>query len=173
MRIDSSAPTRIDLAGGTYDIWPLYLFHDGAQTLNAKQDAYNYEAYLEDRLYVLPTVALMAGAKAYRNRREYVDYGGLPANPIASARIPWATVGRRRRAGRANLPALSSVHVPQHPIQAVPPLASVMRSGCRQLRQGAFFDSGFFILCPFALAIAVALACHKGEIEWAFHCEKN
>ena len=53
----------------------------GAQTLNARQDAYNYEMYLEDRLYVLPTVALMAGAKAYRNRREYTDYGGLPANP--------------------------------------------------------------------------------------------
>ncbi|MDQ3068702.1 MAG: GHMP kinase [Acidobacteriota bacterium] len=35
MRIDSSAPTRIDLAGGTLDIWPLYLFHDNAQTLNA------------------------------------------------------------------------------------------------------------------------------------------
>lgn len=35
MRIDSSAPTRIDLAGGTYDIWPLYLFHDHAQTINA------------------------------------------------------------------------------------------------------------------------------------------
>lgn len=35
MRIDSSAPTRIDLAGGTYDIWPLYLFHDGATTINA------------------------------------------------------------------------------------------------------------------------------------------
>lgn len=35
MRIDSSAPTRIDLAGGTYDIWPLYLFHEGAQTINA------------------------------------------------------------------------------------------------------------------------------------------
>ena len=30
----SSAPTRIDLAGGTIDIWPLYLFHDGASTLN-------------------------------------------------------------------------------------------------------------------------------------------
>jgi D-glycero-alpha-D-manno-heptose-7-phosphate kinase len=26
---------RIDLAGGTIDIWPLYLFHDGAATLNA------------------------------------------------------------------------------------------------------------------------------------------
>ena len=35
MRIDSSAPTRIDLAGGTYDIWPLYLLHDRAQTINA------------------------------------------------------------------------------------------------------------------------------------------
>jgi D-glycero-alpha-D-manno-heptose-7-phosphate kinase len=33
--IESSAPTRIDLAGGTLDIWPLYLFHDRAQTLNA------------------------------------------------------------------------------------------------------------------------------------------
>jgi D-glycero-alpha-D-manno-heptose-7-phosphate kinase len=31
----ASAPTRIDLAGGTIDIWPLYLFHHGAQTLNA------------------------------------------------------------------------------------------------------------------------------------------
>jgi D-glycero-alpha-D-manno-heptose-7-phosphate kinase len=33
--IVSSAPTRIDLAGGTIDIWPLYLFHEGASTLNA------------------------------------------------------------------------------------------------------------------------------------------
>ena len=35
MTIDTSAPTRIDLAGGTIDIWPLYLFHPGAQTVNA------------------------------------------------------------------------------------------------------------------------------------------
>jgi len=33
--IKASAPTRIDLAGGTIDIWPLYLFHDGASTVNA------------------------------------------------------------------------------------------------------------------------------------------
>ena len=33
--IRASAPTRIDLAGGTVDIWPLYLFHENAQTLNA------------------------------------------------------------------------------------------------------------------------------------------
>jgi D-glycero-alpha-D-manno-heptose-7-phosphate kinase len=35
MTITASAPTRIDLAGGTLDIWPLYLFHDNAQTVNA------------------------------------------------------------------------------------------------------------------------------------------
>ena len=34
VRIATSAPTRIDLAGGTLDIWPLYLFHAGAQTIN-------------------------------------------------------------------------------------------------------------------------------------------
>jgi D-glycero-alpha-D-manno-heptose-7-phosphate kinase len=34
VRIESRAPTRIDLAGGTLDIWPLYLFHEGAVTVN-------------------------------------------------------------------------------------------------------------------------------------------
>jgi D-glycero-alpha-D-manno-heptose-7-phosphate kinase len=34
MTIESSAPTRVDLAGGTIDIWPLYLFHPGATTVN-------------------------------------------------------------------------------------------------------------------------------------------
>jgi D-glycero-alpha-D-manno-heptose-7-phosphate kinase len=33
--VRASAPTRIDLAGGTIDIWPLYLFHDRACTVNA------------------------------------------------------------------------------------------------------------------------------------------
>src|SRR2546427_9679518 len=28
------APCRADLAGGTIDLWPLYLFHTGALTLN-------------------------------------------------------------------------------------------------------------------------------------------
>ena len=34
MIIESQAPTRINLAGGTIDLWPLYLFHDDAQTIN-------------------------------------------------------------------------------------------------------------------------------------------
>ena len=38
--IKSSAPTRIDLAGGTLDIWPLHLFFENPPTLNAAIDLY-------------------------------------------------------------------------------------------------------------------------------------
>ncbi|MBI1941094.1 MAG: GHMP kinase [Acidobacteria bacterium] len=34
MKVEARAPARVDLAGGTVDIWPLYLFHPGAQTVN-------------------------------------------------------------------------------------------------------------------------------------------
>ena len=34
MIIESYAPTRVDLAGGTIDIPPLFLFHEGASTVN-------------------------------------------------------------------------------------------------------------------------------------------
>ena len=44
----TSAPTRIDLAGGTLDIWPLYLFHPGAQTINAAISL-RARAVVEDR----------------------------------------------------------------------------------------------------------------------------
>jgi D-glycero-alpha-D-manno-heptose-7-phosphate kinase len=40
MVTDSQAPTRIDLAGGTLDIWPLYLFHDNSQTINFAINCY-------------------------------------------------------------------------------------------------------------------------------------
>ncbi|MEP7214228.1 MAG: GHMP kinase [Acidobacteriota bacterium] len=38
MIIESSAPTRVDLAGGTIDIPPLFLFHEGASTVNFAVD---------------------------------------------------------------------------------------------------------------------------------------
>jgi D-glycero-alpha-D-manno-heptose-7-phosphate kinase len=40
MIIESRAPTRVDLAGSTLDIWPLYLFHPGAVTVNAAISRY-------------------------------------------------------------------------------------------------------------------------------------
>ncbi|HYG90013.1 MAG TPA: TonB-dependent receptor [Azospirillum sp.] len=45
----------------------------GDQTADTRQEAQNYEAYAENRLYVLPTVALMAGAKVLRDEREFTD----------------------------------------------------------------------------------------------------
>lgn len=36
--VEATAPTRIDLAGGTLDIWPLYLFHPGSVTVNVAID---------------------------------------------------------------------------------------------------------------------------------------
>lgn len=40
MRITSQSPCRVDLAGGTLDIWPLYLHHDNAVTVNFAVDRY-------------------------------------------------------------------------------------------------------------------------------------
>ena len=40
MTILSKAPCRVDIAGGTIDIWPLYLFHAGACTVNFAVDRY-------------------------------------------------------------------------------------------------------------------------------------
>ena len=38
MIIETSAPTRMDVAGGTVDIWPLYLYHRNALTVNVAID---------------------------------------------------------------------------------------------------------------------------------------
>ncbi|MFB3829177.1 MAG: GHMP kinase [Bryobacteraceae bacterium] len=40
MRITAKAPCRVDLAGGTIDIWPLYLYHPNAVTVNFAVDRY-------------------------------------------------------------------------------------------------------------------------------------
>ena len=55
MKIVSKAPCRVDLAGGTLDIWPLYLFHQDAVTVNFAVDRYTYceLATRADRSYEL------------------------------------------------------------------------------------------------------------------------
>jgi len=42
MRLSVQVPMRIDLAGGTLDVYPLYLFEDGGLTLNAAVNVYGY-----------------------------------------------------------------------------------------------------------------------------------
>src|SRR5262249_62054143 len=36
--IEASAPARIDLAGGTLDLWPLHVLHPGSATINLAVD---------------------------------------------------------------------------------------------------------------------------------------
>jgi D-glycero-alpha-D-manno-heptose-7-phosphate kinase len=40
MKLIAKAPCRVDLAGGTLDIWPLYLYHANAVTVNFAIDRY-------------------------------------------------------------------------------------------------------------------------------------
>ncbi|MGA2329520.1 MAG: GHMP kinase [Bryobacteraceae bacterium] len=40
MKITAKAPCRVDLAGGTLDIWPLYLYHAHSVTVNFAVDRY-------------------------------------------------------------------------------------------------------------------------------------
>jgi D-glycero-alpha-D-manno-heptose-7-phosphate kinase len=40
MKITAQAPCRVDMAGGTIDIWPLYLFHTDPVTVNFAVDRY-------------------------------------------------------------------------------------------------------------------------------------
>ena len=40
MKITVKSPCRVDMAGGTLDIWPLYLFHENAVTVNFAVNRY-------------------------------------------------------------------------------------------------------------------------------------
>jgi len=42
LKISATVPMRIDLAGGTLDVYPLYLFEDGGLTVNAAVNIYGH-----------------------------------------------------------------------------------------------------------------------------------
>lgn len=48
MKIQAHSPCRVDLAGGTLDIWPLFLFHENAVTMNVAVDRYT-RVWIETR----------------------------------------------------------------------------------------------------------------------------
>lgn len=55
MHVSSKAPCRVDLAGATLDIWPLYLFHENPVTVNF---AVNRYACCDIRLHKNPRIVL-------------------------------------------------------------------------------------------------------------------
>jgi len=71
--IRSSAPTRIDLAGSTLDLWPLYLFFDNPPTLNAAIDLY---ATVE--LTARRDTTLVLESRDLRRRATFKNLAALP-----------------------------------------------------------------------------------------------
>lgn len=70
-KIVVKSPTRVDLAGGTLDLWPLFLFVGGATTVNVAIDIYtNVEIEpLSDSRVILDSVDLKL-RKEYKNLQE-------------------------------------------------------------------------------------------------------
>ena len=71
----------------------------GVPTLRARQDAQNYEAYFENRLWLLPELALVAGGKALRSERDYRDFGGGLASSRGNVALGQSYEGFNPRLG--------------------------------------------------------------------------
>ncbi|MEK7406603.1 MAG: GHMP kinase [Acidobacteriota bacterium] len=72
MKITAKAPCRVDMAGGTLDIWPLYLYHPGAVTLNFAVDRYA-RCVLETR----PDRRIVFDSKDLGGRQEFESLEAL------------------------------------------------------------------------------------------------
>lgn len=69
LRIHSRAPTRIDLAGGTLDLWPLHLFFPGAATIHLGIDL-----WAETELEELVSSSPLSGMVVLRSIDQKVEY---------------------------------------------------------------------------------------------------
>lgn len=73
------APVRADLAGGTLDLWPLYLFHPGSRTVNV---AISYYAESEVEETGDGAIEIHLSDEQYRNR--YTSLQELGTDPKAA-----------------------------------------------------------------------------------------
>lgn len=64
--IHIQSPTRVDLAGGTLDLWPLYNFIDGAVTINTA-----INVFTEVTLQPLSTSEVIIESKDYQTIKKY------------------------------------------------------------------------------------------------------
>ena len=74
MKIVAKSPCRVDLAGGTLDIWPLYLNHDNAVTVNFAVDLYTH-ARIETR----PDSKIVLETQDLGGREEFENIDALVA----------------------------------------------------------------------------------------------
>src|SRR3984957_15083012 len=110
LRIEARAPARIDLAGGTLDIWPLYLFPPGALTVNCAVTRY----------------ASCAIETAPRGSRR-IALASLDTNKRES----FASIAQLERASRYRLPLLAQL------IRAFRPRAGITLTTDSEVPAGA------------------------------------
>ncbi|HEX6640289.1 MAG TPA: galactokinase, partial [Thermoanaerobaculia bacterium] len=73
------APVRADLAGGTLDLWPLYLFHPGSRTVNV---AISY--YAESEVCETGTGGIEIHLTDQQYKQHYGSMQELAADPKAA-----------------------------------------------------------------------------------------
>src|ERR1051326_7877012 len=78
-KVIARAPVRADLAGGTLDIWPLYLFHPGARTVNV---AISY--YAESEIVETGDNAIEIHLSDQQYQQRYESLQQLAADPKAA-----------------------------------------------------------------------------------------
>ncbi len=78
-KVTVRAPVRADLAGGTLDLWPLYLFHPGARTVNV---AISYHA--ESEVAAVPGDAIELHLADQQYARRYESMTELAGDPKAA-----------------------------------------------------------------------------------------
>jgi D-glycero-alpha-D-manno-heptose-7-phosphate kinase len=73
------APVRADLAGGTLDLWPLYLFHPGARTVNV---AVSY--YAESEVSETGTAGIEIHLSDQQYKQHYASLQEMAGDPKAA-----------------------------------------------------------------------------------------
>ena len=100
MKIHIKSPTRVDLAGGTLDLWPLYLLVGGATTVNVAIDIYTHAVIesLDNGRIVLESKDL-ALVKEYKNLGSILKMGFFSLRTAISMAIgttPLILIGPKR-----------------------------------------------------------------------------
>ena len=72
MKIVAKSPCRVDLAGGTLDIWPLYLNHDNAVTVN-----FAVNLYTSAEITTLPDSRIILETRDLGGREEFENIDAL------------------------------------------------------------------------------------------------
>src|SRR6476646_10563419 len=78
-KVTVRAPVRADLAGGTLDLWPLYLFHPGSRTVNVA-----ISFYAESEIVETGDNGIEIHLTDQQYRKRYDSLKEMSADPKAS-----------------------------------------------------------------------------------------